>query len=85
MRDLGSVSYDAAGESAASRDTDPRPPPFAQRAYRGARRRSFDAAGRRVVPGDGAPWIWNLAGEQFPGAMTRTPRPDWPIRRFRPG
>ena len=32
------------------------------------------AAGRRVVLGDGAPWIWNLAGEQFPGAMTRTPR-----------
>ena len=79
MRDPGSVSYDAAVESAASRDTDPRPSPFAQRAYREAQRWRLDAAGRRVVLGDGAPWngapwIWNLAGEQFPGAMTRTPR-----------
>ena len=33
-----------------------------------AQRHGFDAAERRVVLGDGAPWIWNLAGEQFPGA-----------------
>ena len=37
--------------------------------YREAQRRGFDAAERRVVLGDGAPWIWNLAGEQFPGAI----------------
>ena len=68
VRDPGSVSYNAAVESAAGRDTDPRPSPFAQRVYREAQRRGFDAAGRRVVLGDGAPWIWNPAGEQFPGA-----------------
>ena len=68
VRDPGSVSYNAAVESAAGRDTDPRPAPFAQRVYREAQRRGFDAAERRVVLGDGAPWIWNLAGEQFPGA-----------------
>ena len=68
VRDPGSVSYNAAVESAAGRDTDPQPSPFAQRVYREAQRRGFDAAERRVVLGDGAPWIWNLAGEQFPGA-----------------
>ena len=68
-RDLGSVSYSAAVESAASRDTDPLASAFAQRVHREARRRGFDAAPRRVVLGDGAEWIWNLAGEQFPGAV----------------
>lgn len=38
MRYAGSVSYSAATESAASRDTDNTPSPFAQRAYREARR-----------------------------------------------
>jgi len=28
-----------------------------------------DTADRQVVIGDGAPWIWNLAAEQFPGAI----------------
>jgi hypothetical protein len=69
MRDPGSVSYSAAIESAASRDTDDTPSPFAQRADREARRRGFDQARRRVVLGDGAPWIWNLADELFPGAI----------------
>ena len=32
-------------------------------------RRGFDQARRRVVLGDGAVWIWNLADEQFPGAI----------------
>lgn len=68
-RDPGSVSYSAAIESAASRDTDAAASEFAQRAYREARRRGFDRAPRRVVLGDGAPWIWNLADEQFPGAV----------------
>ena len=44
-------------ESAASRDTDPQPAAFAQRVYREAQRRGFDTAARRVVVGDGAPWI----------------------------
>jgi hypothetical protein len=69
VRDEGSVSYSAAIESAASRDTDEAPSEFAQRADREARRRGFDKAQRRVVLGDGAPWIWNLADEQFPGAV----------------
>ena len=69
VRDPGSVSYCAAVESAASRDTDSLPSAFAQRAHREARRRGFDAAVRPVVLGDGANWIWNLAGEQFPGAI----------------
>ena len=68
VRDAGSVTYSAAIESAATRDTDAVPSEFAQRADREARRRGFDRAPRRVVLGDGAPWIWNLADEQFPGA-----------------
>ncbi len=68
VRDPGSVTYSAAIESAASRDTDKHPSEFAQRVDREARRRGFDQAPRRVVLGDGAPWIWNLADEQFPGA-----------------
>jgi len=69
VRDAGSVTYSAAIESAATRDTDAVPSEFAQRADREARRRGFDRAPRRVVLGDGAPWIWNLADEQFPGAV----------------
>ena len=69
VRDHGSVSYNAAVESAASRDTDPAPSAFAQRVYREAIRRGFDTAPRRVVIGDGAAWIWQLAAEQFPGAI----------------
>ena len=69
VRDRGSVSYNAAVESAASRDTDPQPAAFAQRAYREAIRRGFDSAAQRVVIGDGAAWIWNLAAEHFPGAI----------------
>ncbi len=69
VRDPGSVSYSAALESAASRDTDDTVSKFAQRVDREARRRGFDRAQRRVVLGDGAPWIWNLADELFPGAI----------------
>ncbi len=69
VRDSGSVSYSAAIESAAARDTDEAPSAFAGRAEREARRRGFDMALRRVVLGDGAPWIWNLADELFPGAI----------------
>ena len=69
LRDPGSVSYNAAVESAASRDTDPQPAAFAQRVHRESQRRGFDTAARRVVVGDGAPWIWNLSAEQFPGAI----------------
>jgi hypothetical protein len=69
IRDAGSVSYSAAIESAATRDTDPVLSAFAQRVQREARRRGFHRARRRVVLGDGAPWIWNLAAELFPNAI----------------
>lgn len=69
VRDPGSVTYSAAIETAATHDTDEELSPFAQRVDREARRRGFDQARRRVVLGDGAPWIWNLADEQFPGAI----------------
>ena len=72
VRDPGSVSYNAAVESAAQ----PRHRPVAirlrataQRVYREAQRRGFDTAVRRVVLGDGAAWIWRLSAEQFPGAI----------------
>lgn len=68
-RDEGSVSYSAAIESAATDTTQPLHSAFAQRVDREARRRGFDQAQRRVVLGDGAGWIWNLAEEQFPGAL----------------
>ena len=68
-RDPGSVSYNAAVESAASRDTDPQPAAFPQRVQREAQRRGFDTAARQVIIGDGAPWIWNSADEQFPDAI----------------
>ena len=69
VRDEGSVSYSAAIESAATRDTAETCSAFAQRVEREATRRGFDRAGRQAVLGDGAPWIWNLAGEHFPEAV----------------
>jgi hypothetical protein len=69
VRDEGSVTYSAAIESAASRDTDKELSEFAQRVSREAARRRFEQASRRVILGDGAPWIWNLATELFPGAI----------------
>ena len=69
VRDAGSVSYSAAIERAATRDTDQTCSAFASRVEREARRRGFDRAGRHAVLGDGAPWIWTLAGEAFPAAL----------------
>jgi len=69
VRDPGSLTYTAAIESAATRDTDEEVSEFAQRVGREGARRRFEQAPRRVVLGDGAPWIWNLAGELFPGAI----------------
>jgi hypothetical protein len=69
VRDAGSVSYSAAIERAAMRDTDETCSAFAQRVDREARRRGFERAPRQAVLGDGAPWIWNLAGEYFPAAL----------------
>lgn len=68
-RDAGSVTYSAAIESAAQTDTAETPSAFAARVVREATRRGFDRARRRVVLGDGAPWIWNLADEHLPEAI----------------
>lgn len=69
VRDPGSVSYNAAIESVATSDTGSRLSPFAKRVAREARRRGFERARRRVVLGDGAPWIWKLSEEMFLGAI----------------
>ena len=68
-RDPHSVTYTAAIESAATRDTDPQLSEFAQRVERESQRRRFGEAPRQVVLGDGAKWIWNLTGELFPEAV----------------
>jgi hypothetical protein len=68
IRDEGSVSYSAALESASVLDTAAARSPFAQRVWREATRRRFCQAPRRVVLGDGALWIWNIADDQFPEA-----------------
>jgi len=69
VRDPGSVSYNAAIESVATSDTGSRLSPFAKRVGREALRRGFECATRRVVLGDGAPWIWKLSEEMFLGAI----------------
>ena len=69
MRDPGSISYSAAIESAAQKDTDKVPSEFAARVVREATRRGFENAQRSAVLGDGAKWIWNLATEYFPAAI----------------
>ena len=42
---------------------------FACRIERETKRRGFDKAKRQVILGDGAIWIWNIAGEVFPNAI----------------
>ena len=69
IRDEGSVSYSAALESASALDTALTRSAFAQRVWREATRRRFCQAPRTAVLGDGAPWIWNIAQDQFPEAL----------------
>lgn len=69
IRDPGSVTYSAAIESAAARDTDPERSDFAERVLRESTRRGFTEAPRSVVLGDGSAWIWNTATELFPQAI----------------
>ncbi len=69
VRDPGSATDNAAIETIATRDTDTEPAPFARRVLREAERRGFDRATRRVILGDGAPWIWSFADEHFPDAI----------------
>jgi len=68
-RDPGSVTYTAAIESAAMRDTDDDLSAFAARVWREAERRRFCQAKGQVVLGDGAIWIWKLASDLFPRAI----------------
>ena len=68
---LTDIDFEAI-ESAATGDTDPEPSAFAQRVDREGRRRGFPEAQRRVILGDGAAWIWNIAGER--GRDARAPR-----------
>src|SRR5262249_60292851 len=42
---------------------------FGLRLYTEAWRRGWSRANKKVVIGDGAVWIWNLADQHFPGAI----------------
>ena len=69
QRDVGSVSYNAAIETIACRDTDIEPAAFAKRVLRELHWRCFWDVKQRVVIGDGAAWIWNFADEHVPDAI----------------
>ena len=60
VRNEGSTSYTGAIETAED---------FGKRIYAEAKRRGVDRAKEVAVLGDGASWIWNIAGECFPGAV----------------
>jgi hypothetical protein len=60
VRDEASTSYVGAIETAAE---------FGWRIYAEAMRRGLRRAAQVIVLGDGAPWIWNIAAEHFPGAV----------------
>jgi len=60
VRDEASTTYTGAIETAEE---------FGLRIYTEAWRRGWSRAQKKVVIGDGAPWIWNLAAEHFPGAV----------------
>jgi hypothetical protein len=60
IRDPDSTSYTGAIETAEE---------FGQRLYAEACRRGCSRARKKVILGDGAEWIWNLADLHFPGAL----------------
>lgn len=60
IRDPDSTTYVGAIETADE---------FGFRIYTEAWRRGWEWAAERIVIGDGAVWIWNLAGQHFPGAV----------------
>ncbi len=60
IRDPDSTTYTGAIESAAE---------FGQRLYAEAQNRGWSRALKKVIMGDGAEWIWNLADLHFPGAI----------------
>jgi len=60
IRDLDSTTYTGAIETAEE---------FGKRLYLEAWNRGWSRAEKKVVMGDGAEWIWNLAEQHFPGAV----------------
>jgi hypothetical protein len=60
VRDEDSSSYTGAIETAED---------FGHRVYTEAWRRGWSLAKKKVVIGDGAIWIWNIAERHFPGAI----------------
>ncbi len=60
LRDEDSTTYSAAIEEAAR---------FGPRLFNEAWRRGWSRARQKVILGDGAAWIWNLAHQYFPGAI----------------
>jgi hypothetical protein len=60
IRDPDSTTYTGAIEIAEE---------FGKRLYLEAWKRGWSRAQKKVVMGDGAEWIWNLAAEHFPGAI----------------
>jgi hypothetical protein len=60
IRDPDSTTYTGAIETAAE---------FGKRIYLEAWKRGWSRAQKKVVMGDGAEWIWNLAEQHFPGAV----------------
>jgi hypothetical protein len=60
IRDLDSTTYTGAIETADE---------FGKRLYLEAWNRGWSRAQKKVVMGDGAEWIWNLAEQHFPGAV----------------
>jgi len=60
LRDEDSTTYTAAIEGAEE---------FGLRLYTEAWRRGWSRARKKVILGDGAVWIWNLADQYFPGAI----------------
>jgi hypothetical protein len=60
IRDPDSTTYTGAIETAEE---------FGKRIYVEAWKRGWSRAKKKVVMGDGAEWIWNLAEQHFPGAV----------------
>jgi hypothetical protein len=60
IRDPGSTTYVGAIETAEQ---------FGKRLYVETWKRGWSRARKKVVLGDGAEWIWNLANQHFPGAI----------------
>jgi hypothetical protein len=60
LRDPGSTTYVGAIETAQE---------FGLRLYLEGCKRGWNRAEKKVVIGDGAEWIWNIADQHFPGAI----------------